>query len=90
MYLSSFLRCTQFVTSKAYQAAKGVNAGYDALVDLVEAIEHFLSPLRVYTKISPTEAMDDIIIKIITELLSTLALVTKQFKEKQPSNYVLS
>jgi hypothetical protein len=57
---------------------------------LVEAIEHFLRHLHIYTKISPTEAMDDTIIKIMTELLSTLALVTKQIKEKQPSKYVLS
>jgi hypothetical protein len=57
---------------------------------LVEAIEHFLGHLHIYTKISPTEAMDETIIKIMMELLSTLALVTKQIKEKQPSKSVLS
>jgi hypothetical protein len=68
-----------------YQAVKDVGASYDALVDLLESIERFLSRLDIYTKISPTAAMAEIMVKIIVELLSTLALVTKQVKQKRPS-----
>jgi hypothetical protein len=68
-----------------YQAVKDVGASYDALVDLLESIEHFLSRLDIYTKISPTPAMAEMIVKIMVELLSTLALVTKQVKQKRPS-----
>jgi hypothetical protein len=68
-----------------YQAVKDVGASYDALVDLLECIERFLNRLDIYTKISPTAAMAEIIVKIMVELLSTLALVTKQVKQKQPS-----
>lgn len=68
-----------------YQAANDVSSSYDALVDLLESIEHFLNRLEIYTKISPTEAMVQIIVKILVELLSTLALVTKQIRQKQPS-----
>jgi hypothetical protein len=67
------------------QAVKDVGASYDALVDLLESIEHFLSRLDIYTKISPTAAMAEIIVKIMVELLSTLALATKQVTQKRPS-----
>ena len=63
------------------QAVKDVSASYDALVDLFESIENFLSRLDIYTKISLTAAMTDIIIKIIVEVLTTLALATKQVKQ---------
>jgi len=68
-----------------YQAVKEVNSSYDALVDLLESIEHFITRLEIYTKISPTGAMVEIIVKIMMELLSTLALVTKQIRQRRPS-----
>jgi hypothetical protein len=68
-----------------YQAVKDVGASYDALVDLLESIELFLVRLDIYTRISPTAAMAGIIVKIMVELLSTLALVTKQVKQKRTS-----
>jgi F420-0:gamma-glutamyl ligase-like protein len=70
---------------QTYQAVKDVSASYDALVDLLESIGHFLSRLDIYTKITPTAAMAEIIVKIMVELLSTLALVTKEVKQKRAS-----
>jgi hypothetical protein len=52
---------------------------------LLESVERFLSRLDIYTKISPTVAMAELIVKIIVEILSILALVTKQVKQKRPS-----
>jgi hypothetical protein len=66
----------------------GVIDGYDLLVDLLESIEHFLNRLDIYTKIPPTVAMTEMVIKILVELLSALALVTKQIKEGKPSESV--
>ena len=51
-----------------------------------------MSRLDIYTKFPPTartEAMREIIVKILVELLSTIALVTKQIKQKRPREYVL-
>ena len=73
---------------QAYQAVKGVDDSYDALADLLESIEHFLKRLDIYTKIPPTSAMTEIIVKILVELLSTLALATKQVKQGRPSESV--
>ena len=68
---------------QAHQAAKGANS--DDLVDLFESIERFLKPLEIYTQVPPTPTTDDIIVKIMVELLSTLALMTKELKEGRPS-----
>jgi hypothetical protein len=49
---------------------------------LLESIEHFLNRLDIYTKIPLTVVMAEVIVKIMVELLSTLALVTKHIKQK--------
>jgi hypothetical protein len=67
-----------------HQGIKDVNSSYDALVDLLESIEHFLSRLEIYTELPPTAAMGTIIVKIMVELLSAIALVTKQIKQSRP------
>jgi hypothetical protein len=61
---------------------------YDALVDVFESIDHFLNRLDIYTKIPPTVAMTEMVVKILVELLSTLALSTKQIKEGKSSESV--
>ena len=58
------------------------------MVDLLELIEHFLNRLDIYTKIPPTDAMTEMVVKILVELLSALALVTKQIKQGKPSESV--
>ena len=70
------------------QAASGVSSSYDALFDLFECIGNFLQRLAIYTKIPPTPEMIDIIVKIMAELLSVLALATKQIKEGRFSMFV--
>jgi hypothetical protein len=71
--------------AQVFQAVKGVLDSYDALVDLLESIEHFLNRLDVYTKIPPTDAMTEMVVKILVELLSTLALATKHIKQGKAS-----
>jgi hypothetical protein len=72
------------------QAFKGVSSDLDILVDLLESIEHFLKRLDIYTKVPPTPAMTEIIAKIMVELLSTLALATKQIRQGRPSESVFA
>ena len=63
------------------QAASGVTSSYDALLDLFDCLGNFLKRLEIYTTIPPTPIITDIIIKIMVELLSVLALATKQIKQ---------
>jgi hypothetical protein len=76
------------VTTGVYQAIQDISESHDALVDLLEAIENLLDRLHIYTKISPTTALDEIIIKVMVELLSTLALVTNQINQGQQSKFI--
>ena len=71
------------------QAAKGIISDFDALIDLFESIEHFLNRLDIYTRIPPTPAMDEIVVKILVELISTLGLVTEELKQRRSSESVL-
>ena len=73
-----------------YQAVKGVVDSYDALIDLLESMEHFLKRLDIYTRIPPTPAMDELVVKITVELISTLALATKELKQGRPSESELA
>ena len=70
------------------QAAKGIISNCDALIDLLESIEHFVNRLDIYTQIPPTPAMDEIVVKILVELISVLALVTEELKQRRSSESV--
>jgi len=74
---------------EVHQAGKGVSNSYDELADLFESIEHLLKPLDIYAHIPPTPVMDEMMVKIMVELLSILALTTKELKEGRQSESVL-
>jgi hypothetical protein len=65
-----------------------MRASYDALVDLFASFDNFLSRLNIYTEIRPTQALTKVLVKIIIELISTLALATKQVKQRRFSEFV--
>jgi hypothetical protein len=75
---------------RAIQSAKGIISNCDALVDLLESIEHFLNRLNIYTRIPPTPAIDEMVVKVLVELISTLALVTEELKQRRSSESVLT
>jgi hypothetical protein len=77
------------VTSRFCQAIEDVSASYDALGDLLESIETFLRRLDIYANIPPTPAMCEILVKILVELLSILALATKEIKQGRLSESFL-
>ena len=63
---------------------------YSALADLLESIRHFLNRLEIYTEIKPTKAINEMIVKILVELLSTLALTTKETKQGKLSESIIN
>ena len=66
-----------------------MRSSYEALVDIFECIENFLRRLKIYTEVPPTPAMTDILGKIMIELLSVLALATKQINQGRFSKSML-
>jgi hypothetical protein len=60
-----------------HQAAKGIESSYELLVDLLGSIEHLLRRIEIYTHIPHTPVLDEMVVKIMIELISTLGLATK-------------
>ena len=84
LYPSCCVRAGPFNTNIS-QAAKDVRAGQDALVDIFERIETFFRRLEIYTSVPPNEEMVDTITTIMVEVLSILAIATKEIRQGRTS-----
>ena len=65
------------------------------LIDLFERIESFFKRLESYTELKPSEAMTDMMAKIMVEVLSimaivTVAIVTVEIKQRRRSQFITS
>ena len=74
---------------RVMQAAKGRISNCDALIDLIESVEQFVNRVDIYTRIPSAPKMDEIVVKILMEIISILALVTERLKERRSSESVL-
>ena len=72
--------CAAYFDTHGSQAAKDASASQDKLIELFNRIERFFRRLEIYTGITPTTAMTDIIIEIMVEVLTILAIATKEVK----------
>jgi hypothetical protein len=55
------------------------------LVDLFELIGRFFKRLESYTERTPSEGMADMMVDVIVEVLSVLAIVTVEIKQSRRS-----
>ncbi|KAF8488440.1 hypothetical protein F5888DRAFT_1292864 [Russula emetica] len=69
-------------------AAKDIDASQDVLIDIFVRIESFFKRLESYTEVPPTAAMADVIVKIMVEILSILAIATKEIKQGRSKKFV--
>ena len=74
--------------TESMQAAKDVLASQDALIDIFERIENFFKRLETYTEVPTTDAMKDIIVKIMVEVLGIFGIVTKEMKQGRASELI--
>ena len=58
------------------------------LIEIFVRIENFFKRLESYTEVPPTDAMTNVIVKIMTEVLSILAIATKEIKEGRSSELI--
>ena len=70
---------------EARQAVKDVNTAQEALIDIFECIENFFKRMEAYAEVRPSEAMTDIIIRIMVEVLNILGITTKEIKQGRTS-----
>ncbi|KAI9465553.1 hypothetical protein BJY52DRAFT_590291 [Lactarius psammicola] len=69
-------------------AAMDVMASYDTLASLFERMQGFLQRLEMYSGMPLTPAMTEVLGKIMAEVLSIFALVTKEMKQRQIKKYL--
>lgn len=67
---------------RVHQEAKDISAD-GALVDFLELIGRSLKHLDVYTKVTPTPPMDEIVVMILVGLLTIVAVATKELIQGQ-------
>lgn len=60
------------------------------LIDLFVRIENFFQRLESYTEVPPTPQMLDIIVKIVVEVLTILAIATTDVKQRRASELIPS
>ncbi len=71
------------------QAVKDVRASHSTIIDIFERMESFFLRLEVYIEVQPTAEMKDIILKIMVEVLSILAIATKEINHHRISVFLL-
>ena len=59
---------------------KDASTDQEKITDIFNRIEHFFRRLEIYTVLTPTAAMTDIIVEIMVEVLTILAITTKELK----------
>ncbi|KAH9046070.1 hypothetical protein EDB84DRAFT_740815 [Lactarius hengduanensis] len=68
--------------------AKASKAGHNALVDLFERVGSFLKRLKIYSGIPLTTEINEVFGKIIVEVLSILALSTKEMERGRTRRFL--
>ena len=72
------------------QVVKDVIASYKTLVNLFERTENYLKRLRIYSGIPLTTEVIEILGKTMAQVLSVLALSTKEMKQRRISEPISS
>jgi hypothetical protein len=72
------------------QAANGVISSCNVLADLLESIQTFVDRLKVYTQVFPTPSIDKIVVGLVVELITTLALVTRKLNQRRSREFLLA
>jgi hypothetical protein len=80
--------CGRF-NSDGSQAVNDTSVSQDKLIELFNRIEHFFRRLEIYTGITPTPAMTDIVIEIMVEVLTILGIATKEVKRGRFSKLIV-
>jgi hypothetical protein len=72
-----------------FQAAQGIRADRDALIDLFERIENIFRRLETYIEVPQTPGMTDVIVKVMVEVLRILGIATKEIKQNRASESMI-
>ncbi|KAH9047945.1 ankyrin repeat-containing domain protein [Lactarius deliciosus] len=68
--------------------AKNTATSLGVLIELFDRIQSFFGRLKTYTEVPPTPAVKDVLAKIMAEVLSILAIATRQMKERRSKTFI--
>ena len=68
--------------------AKDASTSQEKIIDIFNRIEHFFRRLEIYTVLTPTAAMTDMIVEIMVDVLTVLAIATKEVKRGSLSELI--
>ena len=68
--------------------AKDVIASQDSLIIIFQQIENFFKRLEEYAEVPMTEAVKDIMVKIMAEVLDIFGIMTKEIKQGRASKFI--
>jgi hypothetical protein len=84
--------CPSYCDTHILQAAKTLRSTYGtsqvALAKLFRRIEKFIRRLETYTKVSPTEELQEVIVNVMSEVLFVLAVATKEMERGKASESI--
>ena len=69
------------------QAARDTAASRDELVELFDRMESFFVRLKTYAEVTPTAEITNVMGKVMAEVLSMLAIATKEMKQGRKSEF---
>jgi hypothetical protein len=70
------------------QTIRDVRANHSIIIDIFDRLELFFLRLETYIEVQPTAEMRDIIVKIMVEVLSILAIATKEISRYRMSGFL--
>jgi len=70
------------------QAAKDVGAGQQVLIDVFSRVQYYFKRLEIYTNVLATDAMRNMMVDIMVEVISFLAIATKEVKRGRASQLI--
>jgi hypothetical protein len=74
--------------TQVLQAAKDVGAGREILIEVFTRVQYYFKRLEIYTNVPATDAMKNIMVDIMVEIISFLAIATKEVKRGRASQLI--
>ena len=87
-YVSLIPSRWQHFDVQVLQAAKDVGAGQEALINVFTRVQYYFKRLEIYTNIPATDAMKNMMVDIMVEVISFLAIATKEVKRGRASRLI--
>ena len=88
-YLLDSIASTTRLEHSLPKATEAVSSSQDTLFNVFEHIENFFRRLETYVQVPPMAGMTDIIVKIMTKVLSVLAIATKEISQSRASKLLI-